>query len=310
MKNVLAMNIIMMNKPIIELKEKLNPYGKPYLFLIKQEDTKVQITSSYDKEFYKEFMKLKEDYFNDVIECSKKTKDLLEKEISYLLDNYRFDEEVLKEGKDLYRYEQFMKIEKDTNYIRENALYNWSLFKDGYSYRENYIDSIHYFTDEGNKLFLSFIRKDSDGIRICTNTWLKHQYKIYYEVNSYITSLQFKRINKIINYCITKQGKEDFIVDEDGITLKTKEFEPKIIKVSRHLLLPYDEMIRLVEKSNTSDIYELLDCIENKIYDYYPREEIKEHLLDCIFIKEYEEKLKEGVKTYEKNIFQRFRKLF
>ena len=310
MKNVLAMNIIMTNKPIIELKEELNPYGKPYLFLIKQEDTKVQITSSYDKEFYKEFMKLKEDYFNDVIECSKKTKDLLEKEISYLLDNYRFDEEVLKEGKGLYRYEQFMKIEKDTNYIRENALYNWSLFKDGYSYRENYIDSIHYFTDEGNKLFLSFIRKDSDGIRICTNTWLKHQYKIYYEVNSYITSLQFKRINKIINYCIIKQGKEDFIVDEDGITLKTKEFEPKIIKVSRHLLLPYDEMIRLVEKSNTSDIYELLDCIENKIYDYYPREEIKEHLLDCIFIKEYEEKLKEGVKTYEKNIFQRFRKLF
>ena len=310
MKNVLAMNIIMTNKPIIELKEELNPYGKPYLFLIKQEDTKVQITSSYDKEFYKEFMKLKEDYFNDVIECSKKTKDLLEKEISYLLDNYRFDEEVLKEGKGLYRYEQFMEIEKDTNYIRENALYNWSLFKDGYSYRENYIDSIHYFTDEGNKLFLSFIRKDSDGIRICTNTWLKHQYKIYYEVNSYITSLQFKRINKIINYCIIKQGKEDFIVDEDGITLKTKEFEPKIIKVSRHLLLPYDEMIRLVEKSNTSDIYELLDCIENKIYDYYPREEIKEHLLDCIFIKEYEEKLKEGVKTYEKNIFQRFRKLF
>ncbi len=310
MKNVLAMNIIMTNKPIIELKEELNPYGKPYLFLIKQEDTKVQITSSYDKEFYKEFMKLKEDYFNDVIECSKKTKDLLEKDISYLLDNYRFDEEVLKEGKDLYRYEQFMEIEKDTNYIRENALYNWSLFKDGYSYRENYIDSIHYFTDEGNKLFLSFIRKDSDGIRICTNTWLKHQYKIYYEVNSYITSLQFKRINKIINYCIIKQGKEDFIVDEDGITLKTKEFEPKIIKVSRHLLLPYDEMIRLVEKSNTSDIYELLDCIENKIYDYYPREEIKEHLLDCIFIKEYEEKLKEGVKTYEKNIFQRFRKLF
>ena len=310
MKNVLAMNIIMTNKPIIELKEELNPYGKPYLFLIKQEDTKVQITSSYDKEFYKEFMKLKEDYFNDVIECSKETKDLLEKDISYLLDNYRFDEEVLKEGKDLYRYEQFMKIEKDTNYIRENALYNWSLFKDGYSYRENYIDSIHYFTDEGNKLFLSFIRKDSDGIRICTNTWLKHQYKIYYEVNSYITSLQFKRINKIINYCIIKQGKEDFIVDEDGITLKTKEFEPKIIKVSRHLLLPYDEMIRLVEKSNTSDIYELLDCIENKIYDYYPREEIKEHLLDCIFIKEYEENHKEGVKTYEKNIFQRFRKLF
>lgn len=310
MKNVLAMNIIMTNKPIIELKEELNPYGKPYLFLIKQEDTKVQITSSYDKEFYIEFMELKEDYCNDVIECSKETKDLLEKDISYLLDNYRFDEEVLKEGKDLYRYEQFMKIEKDTNYIRENALYNWSLFKDGYSYRENYIDSIHYFTDEGNKLFLSFIRKDSDGIRICTNTWLKHQYKIYYEVNSYITSLQFKRINKIINYCIIKQGKEDFIVDEDGITLKTKEFEPKIIKVSRHLLLPYDEMIRLVEKSNTSDIYELLDCIENKIYDYYPREEIKEHLLDCIFIKEYEEKLKEGVKTYEKNIFQRFRKLF
>ena len=105
MKNVLAMTIIMTNKPLVELKEGLNPYGKTYLFLIKQEEAKVQIVSSYDKEFYIEFMKLKEDYCNDVIECSKKTKDLLEKDISYLLDNYRFDEEALKEGKDLYRYE-------------------------------------------------------------------------------------------------------------------------------------------------------------------------------------------------------------
>ena len=102
-------------------------------------------------------------------------------------------------------------------------------------------------------------------------------YKIYYEVNSYVTSLYFKKINKIINYCIIKQGKEDFIEDKGSITLKTKEFKPKIIKVSRHLLLLYDEMIRLMEKINTSDFYELLDYIEDKMHDYYPREEIKEH---------------------------------
>lgn len=310
MKNVLAMTIIMTNKPLVELKEGLNPYGKPYLFILRQEEVKVQIVSSYDKEFYKEFMKLKEDYCNDVIECSKETKDLLEKDISYLLDNYRFDEEMLKEGQDLYRYEQFMKIEKDVKFIRENALYDWSLFKDGYSYRQNYFDKIKFLTEKGDELYYSILRKENDSKIICTNTWLKHQYKIYYEVNSYVTSLYFKKINKIINYVIIKQGKEDFIEDEGSITLKTKEFKPKIIKVSRHLLLPYDEMIRLVEKSNTSDFYELLDYIEDKMYNYYPREEIKEHLLDCIFIKDYEEKNKEGVKTYEKNIFQRFRKLF
>ena len=310
MKNVLAMTIIMTNKPLVELKEGLNPYGKPYLFILRQEEVKVQIVSSYDKEFYKEFMKLKEDYCNDVIECSKETKDLLEKDISYLLDIYRFDEEMLKEGQDLYRYEQFMKIEKDVKFIRENALYDWSLFKDGYSYRQNYFDKIKFLTEKGDELYYSILRKENDSKIICTNTWLKHQYKIYYEVNSYVTSLYFKKINKIINYVIIKQGKEDFIEDEGSITLKTKEFKPKIIKVSRHLLLPYDEMIRLVEKSNTSDFYELLDYIEDKMYNYYPREEIKEHLLDCIFIKDYEEKNKEGVKTYEKNIFQRFRKLF
>lgn len=310
MKNVLAMTIIMTNKPLVELKEGLNPYGKPYLFILRQEEVKVQIVSSYDKEFYKEFMKLKEDYCNDIIECSKETKDLLEKDISYLLDNYRFDEEMLKEGQDLYRYEQFMKIEKDVKFIRENALYDWSLFKDGYSYRQNYFDKIKFLTEKGDELYYSILRKENDSKIICTNTWLKHQYKIYYEVNSYVTSLYFKKNNKIINYVIIKQGKEDFIEDEGSITLKTKEFKPKIIKVSRHLLLPYDEMIRLVEKSNTSDFYELLDYIEDKMYNYYPREEIKEHLLDCIFIKDYEEKNKEGVKTYEKNIFQRFRKLF
>ena len=310
MKNVLAMTIIMTNKPLVELKEGLNPYGKPYLFILRQEEVKVQIVSSYDKEFYKEFIKLKEDYCNDVIECSKKTKDLLEKDISYLLDNYRFDEEMLKEGQYLYRYEQFMKIEKDVKFIRENALYDWSLFKDGYSYRENYLDNIKFLTEKGDELYYSILRKENDSKIICTNTWLKHQYKIYYEVNSYVTSLYFKKNNKIINYVVIKQGEEKVVADEKCITERVKEFKPKIIKVSRHLLLPYDEMIRLVEKSNTSDIYELLDYIEDKMYNYYPREEIKEHLLDCIFIKDYEEKNKEGVKTYEKNIFQRFRKLF
>ena len=78
---------------------------------------------------------------------------------------------MLKEGKDLYRYEEFMKIEKDTKFIRENTLYDWSLFKDEYSYRENYIGCINSLTDECDKLFLSIIRIDSDGMKICTNTW-------------------------------------------------------------------------------------------------------------------------------------------
>ena len=99
----------MKNKQQVELKEIFNPCGKPYLFLIKQEESKVHIVSSYDKDFYKEFIKLKEDYCNDTIACSKEIKELLDKDISYLLDNYRFDEEMLKEGKDLYKYEEFMK---------------------------------------------------------------------------------------------------------------------------------------------------------------------------------------------------------
>lgn len=238
----------MTNKPLVELKEGLNPYGKPYLFILRQEEVKVRIVSSYDKEFYKEFIKLKEDYCNDIIECSKKTKDLLEKDISYLLDNYRFDEEMLKEGQYLYRYEQFMKIEKDVKFIRENALYDWSLFKDGYSYRQNYFDKIKFLTEKGDELYYSILRKENDSKIICTNTWLKHQYKIYYEVNSYVTSLYFKKINKIINYVVIKQGEEKVVADEKCITERVKEFKPKIIKVSRHLLLPYDEMIRLVEK--------------------------------------------------------------
>ena len=113
MKNVLAMTMIMTNKPLVELKE---------------------------------------DYCNDVIECSNETKSILEKDISYLLDNYRFDEEMLKEGQDLYRYEEFMKIEKDAKFIRENALYDWSLFKDEYSYRKNYIDKIEFLTERSKNI--------------------------------------------------------------------------------------------------------------------------------------------------------------
>jgi hypothetical protein len=300
----------MNNKPLIELKEGINPYGKPYLFILRKEEFKVQIISSYDREFYKEFMKLKEDYCNDVIECSKKTKKLLEKDISYLLDNYRFDEEILKEGKDLYRYEQFMKIEKDTKFIRENTLYDWSLFKENCNYRKNYIDTINYLNDEGNKLFYSILIHDCDGIKICVNDRLKPEYKVYFEVNCFVTSLFLKKINKILNYVVIKQGKEKVVAEEKCITERVKDFKSKIRKISSNLLLPYDEIIRLTEKINTNDIYELLDYIGNEIHDYYPREEIKEHLLNCIFVKGYEEKHKEGVKTYEKNIFQRFRNLF
>ena len=48
MKNVLAMTMIMTNKPLVELKEGLNPYGKPYLFILRQEEAKVQIVSSHN----------------------------------------------------------------------------------------------------------------------------------------------------------------------------------------------------------------------------------------------------------------------
>ena len=74
--------------------------------------------------------------------------------------------------------------------------------------------------------------------------------------------------------------------------------------------MPYEEMIKVIKSNDSSDIYELLDYIEEKIHSNYPREEIKKHLLDCIFVKEYEEKHKEGVKKYEKNLFQRLRKYF
>ena len=45
MKNVLAIIIIMKNKQQVELKEGLNPYGKPYLFILRQEEAKVHIVS-------------------------------------------------------------------------------------------------------------------------------------------------------------------------------------------------------------------------------------------------------------------------
>lgn len=311
MKNVLAMTMIMTNKPLVELKEGLNPYGKPYLFILRQEEAKVQIVSSYDREFYKEFMKLKEDYCNDVIECSNETKSILEKDISYLLDNYRFDEEMLKEGQDLYRYEEFMKIEKDAKFIRENALYDWSLFKDENNYQKNYINDLCELTGEGENLFYSILIYDDDNKKIAVNRYMENKYIVYFEVNSFVTGLHLINRNyKNFSYTVLRQGKEETLKTKDSVSIKASSFRLHDIEISRHLLMPYEEMIKVIKSNDSSDIYELLDYIEEKIHGNYPREELRLHLLDCIFIKEYEEKQREGVKTYEKSLFQRFRKLF
>ena len=311
MKNVLAMTMIMTNKPLVELKEGLNPYGKPYLFILRQEEAKVQIVSSYDREFYKEFMKLKEDYCNDVIECSNETKSILEKDISYLLDNYRFDEEMLKEGQDLYRYEEFMKIEKDAKFIRENALYDWSLFKDENNYQKNYINDLCELTGEGENLFYSILIYDDDNKKIAVNRHMENKYIVYFEVNSFVTGLYLINRNyKNFGYTVLRQGKEETLKTKDSVSIKASSFRLHDIEISRHLLMPYEEMIKVIKSNDSSDIYELLDYIEEKIHGNYPREELRLHLLDCIFIKEYEEKQREGVKTYEKSLFQRFRKLF
>ena len=305
------MIIIMTNKPFIELKEGLNPYGKPYLFILKQKDGRVQIISSYDSEFYKEFMKLKENYCNDTIECSKEIKVLLEKDISYLLDNYRFDEESLKEGKDLYRYEEFMKIEKEAETIRKNTLYDWSLFKDGNNYQKNYINSLCELTGKGENLFYSILIYDDNNTKIAINRYMENKYVVYFEVNSFVTGLHLINRNyKKFSYTVLRQGKEEILKTKDGVSIKTSFFRLHNIEISRHLLMPYEEMIKVIKSNDSSDIYELLDYIEEKIHSNYPREEIKKHLLDCIFVKEYEEKHKEGVKKYEKNLFQRLRKLF
>ena len=311
MKNVLAMIIIMTNKQQVELKEIFNPCGKPYLFLIKQEESKVQIVSSYDREFYKEFMKLKEDYCNDTIACSKEIKELLDKDISYLLDNYSFDEEFIKEGKDLYRYEEFMKIEKEAETIRKNTLYDWSLFKDGNNYQKNYINSLCELTGKGENLFYSILIYDDNNTKIAINRYMENKYVVYFEVNSFVTGLHLINRNyKKFSYTVLRQGKEEILKTKDGVSIKTSFFRLHNIEISRHLLMPYEEMIKVIKSNDSSDIYELLDYIEEKIHSNYPREEIKKHLLDCIFVKEYEEKHKEGVKKYEKNLFQRLRKLF
>ena len=311
MKNVLAIIIIMTNKQQVELKEIFNPCGKPYLFLIKQEESKVQIVSSYDREFYKEFMKLKEDYCNDTIACSKEIKELLDKDISYLLDNYSFDEEFIKEGKDLYRYEEFMKIEKEAETIRKNTLYDWSLFKDGNNYQKNYINSLCELTGKGENLFYSILIYDDNNTKIAINRYMENKYVVYFEVNSFVTGLHLINRNyKKFSYTVLRQGKEEILKTKDGVSIKTSFFRLHNIEISRHLLMPYEEMIKVIKSNDSSDIYELLDYIEEKIHSNYPREEIKKHLLDCIFVKEYEEKHKEGVKKYEKNLFQRLRKLF
>ena len=311
MKNVLAIIIIMTNKQQVELKEIFNPCGKPYLFLIKQEESKVQIVSSYDREFYKEFMKLKEDYCNDTIACSKEIKELLDKDISYLLDNYSFDEEFIKEGKDLYRYEEFMKIEKEAETIRKNTLYDWSLFKDGNNYQKNYINSLCELTGKGENLFYSILYMDGNNTKIAINRYMENKYVVYFEVNSFVTGLHLINRNyKKFSYAVLRQGKEEILKAKDAVSIKTSFFRLHNIEISRHLLMPYEEMIKVIKSNDSSDIYELLDYIEEKIHSNYPREEIKKHLLDCIFVKEYEEKHKEGVKKYEKNLFQRLRKLF
>ena len=301
----------MKNKPLVELKEGLNPYGKPYLFILRQEEAKVHIVSSYDREFYKEFMKLKEDYCNDTIACSKEIKELLDKDISYLLDNYRFDEEFIKEGKDLYRYEEFMKIEKEAETIRKNTLYDWSLFKDGNNYQKNYINSLCELTGKGENLFYSILYMDGNNTKIAINRYMENKYVVYFEVNSFVTGLHLINRNyKKFSYTVLRQGKEEILKTKDGVSIKTSFFRLHNIEISRHLLMPYEEMIKVIKSNDSSDIYELLDYIEEKIHSNYPREEIKKHLLDCIFVKEYEEKHKEGVKKYEKNLFQRLRKLF
>ena len=309
MKNVLV--IIMKNKQQVELKEIFNPYGKPYLFLLKQEESNVHVVSSYDKEFYKEFIKLKEDYCNNTIECSKEIKELLEKDISYLLDNYRFDEEMLKEGKDLYKYEEFMGMEKEVEFIRKNTLYDWSLFKDGNNYQKNYMNSLCELTGEGENLFYSILIYDDDNIKIAVNRYMENKYIVYFEVNSFVTGLHLINRNyKKFSYTVLRQGKEETLKTKDSVSIKASSFRLHDIEISRHLLMPYEEMIKVIKSNDSSDIYKLLDYIEEKIHGNYPREELRLHLLDCIFIKEYEEKQREGVKTYEKSLFQRFRKLF
>ncbi len=301
----------MKNKQQVELKEIFNPYGKPYLFLLKQEESNVHVVSSYDKEFYKEFIKLKEDYYNNTIECSKEIKELLEKDISYLLDNYRFDEEMLKEGKDLYKYEEFMKMEKEVEFIRKNTLYDWSLFKDGNNYQKNYINDLCELTGEGENLFYSILIYDDDNKKIAVNRHMENKYIVYFEVNSFVTGLYLINRNyKNFGYTVLRQGKEETLKTKDSVSIKASSFRLHDIEISRHLLMPYEEMIKVIKSNDSSDIYELLDYIEEKIHGNYPREELRLHLLDCIFIKEYEEKQREGVKTYEKSLFQRFRKLF
>ena len=301
----------MKNKQQVELKEIFNPYGKPYLFLLKQEESNVHVVSSYDKEFYKEFIKLKEDYCNNTIECSKEIKELLEKDISYLLDNYRFDEEMLKEGKDLYKYEEFMGMEKEVEFIRKNTLYDWSLFKDGNNYQKNYMNSLCELTGEGENLFYSILIYDDDNIKIAVNRYMENKYIVYFEVNSFVTGLHLINRNyKKFSYTVLRQGKEETLKTKDSVSIKASSFRLHDIEISRHLLMPYEEMIKVIKSNDSSDIYKLLDYIEEKIHGNYPREELRLHLLDCIFIKEYEEKQREGVKTYEKSLFQRFRKLF
>ena len=296
----------MKNKQQVELKEIFNPCGKPYLFLIKQEESKVHIVSSYDKDFYKEFIKLKEDYCNDVIEYSKETKELLEKDISYLLDNYRFDEEMLKEGKDLYRYEELQRIIKLSNYIREKSLYDWK--KDWLSNLRTYSTIKELNKDNPN--FYSILEVKSSENKMSKIIYISKNindiYRKYFLVNTFWQVLAIPKREGMYRLGIIKNKElpEVPFKDESNNSI-IKDFSKDTLMLTRNLLFPYEQIIEKTDDFN-KDIFTLLDELDLD----YPRKEIKEHLLDCIFIKEYEEKHKEGVKTYEKNIFQRLRKLF
>ena len=295
----------MKNKQQVELKEIFNPCGKPYLFLIKQEESKVQIVSSYDREFYKEFMKLKEDYCNDTIACSKEIKELLDKDISYLLDSYRFNEEFIKEGKDLYRYEELQRIIKLSNYIREKSLYDWK--KDWLSNLRTYSTIKELNKDNPN--FYSILEVKSSENKMSKIIYISKNindiYRKYFLVNTFWQVLAIPKREGMYRLGIIKNKElpEVPFKDESNNSI-IKDFSKDTLMLTRNLLFPYEQIIEKTDDFN-KDIFTLLDELDLD----YPRKEIKEHLLDCIFIKEYEEKHKEGVKTYEKNIFQRLRKL-
>lgn len=290
---------------VVDLKAYPSFQDKPYLFLFKTSGSNIKCITSFEREFYKEFLKAKEDYHNNSIACNPFTENLLDKTFSYLLDNYNFDLEKVEEGKKLYKYEQLKRIINLAKAIQENSLYDWSK-KYGRLNIKVAGTRIFYLSDDIAANFHGIITiRNGEGNAIYVRRGLTDASYAFLITNLFWSTLKLPRNKSDMKLALIRDGDESNKVLEDGCYAKLIcNFDKETRILTRNLLFPYEQVLKDLGECD-NDNYKFL----NKFEEYYLRDELKEHLLDCLFMKEYEDKYSAEKKAfYTKSIFQRFRK--